>query len=321
VIPQPILREGDLDPSVLDGVTLGIIGYGSQGRAQALNLRDSGYDPVLGLRPGRSIDRARQDGFDPVEPGAAAARSDLLMILVPDEAQASVVAEVVPGLHPAAHIGFPGGFGVHFGLFEIPDTVSPLMVAPKGPGQVLRQRYLSGGGIPALVGARPGDSDGLDLALAYARALGCGRAGVMVTGFREEAVADLFGEQCVLTGGMIDLMKTAFRILVEAGYPAEIAYIECVSEVDYMASLISEVGLSELGHHVSSTAGYGGRTRGRRIVGAGVEAELRKILAEIEDGHFTREFLDSGEAAPEDSELGNALGIAFRRLKGEQDGP
>jgi ketol-acid reductoisomerase len=291
VTEKRIFSDADLDAAVLHGRQIGLIGYGSQGRAQALNLRDSGFKPLIGVRPGRSLDRARRDGFEPLSVEATASKSDVIVILTPDETQAQVCnSQVFPAARRGTFVGFSTGFAVHFGLVTLPDGLGGFLVAPKGPGKILRQRYLEGKGIPALVASVGGDAAAMDVAMAYAKAIGCGKAGVIRTTFREEAVADLFGEQCVLTGGLVELMKAAFEVLVGRGYSPEVAYIECIYEVEYMASLIQRVGLADLADHVSSTAHYGGVTRGRRLVDEATRTELNRILDEIEGGDFLKEF-------------------------------
>ena len=286
-----VLFEPDLSTSALRTRQVGIIGYGSQGRAQALNLRDSGVIPLIGLRPGPSFEAASRDGFNPAAPGDVASNADVVMVLTPDETHADVCERsIFPVAADGAHIGFAAGFTVHYGVVRMREGLHPIMVAPKGPGRVLRRRFKSGGGIPALVAAHDDDPDGLEIAKAYAKALGCARAGVIETTFSEEAVADLFGEQSVLCGGLVELMKTAFDILVDRGYTPEVAYIECIAEVEYIASLISRVGLVDLGNHISSTAFYGGATRGARVVGADIRKRLEDILGEIESGSFYEEF-------------------------------
>jgi ketol-acid reductoisomerase len=286
-----ILFESDLDSSILQDRRITIIGYGSQGRAQALNLRDSGFSPTVGLRRGTSFDRACRDGFDPVPPAEVVPGADIVMILTPDESHAEVCNELVfPAAGEGTHVGFGAGFTVAFGTVRMPERLHAFLVAPKGPGSVLRRAYTEGGGIPALVAAADDAKPGLAVAEAYAKALGCGRAGVVRTTFREEAIADLFGEQVVLCGGLVELMKTAFDTLVDRGYTPEVAYIECIAEVEYIASLISRVGLKDLGEHISSTAYYGGATRGPRVVGREVRKRLESILDEIEDGRFFDEF-------------------------------
>jgi len=293
-----ILFEPDLDTSILKTRQIGLIGYGSQGRAQALNLRDSGFAPLIGLRPGPSFETASRDGFAPASPQEVSSASDIIMLLTPDETHAEICDRIVtPSARDGTHIGFSAGFSVHYGVCRIRKGLRPILAAPKGPGSVLREKYKQGMGIPALVAARDGDAEGLEIAKAYATALGCARAGVVVTTFREEAIADLFGEQSVLCGGLVELMKGAFGVLVDRGYAPEVAYIECVSEVEYMASLIARVGLADLEKHISSTAFYGGVTRGRRVIDRGTRKRLESVLDEIESGRFYEEFRRSVELA------------------------
>jgi ketol-acid reductoisomerase len=291
VTRKRIFSDVDLDTSILHGKQIGIIGYGSQGRAQALNLRDSGFPPLIGVRKGGSYDEAVLDGFEPRPVPDVSHESDIVMLLTPDETQPKVCRDgVLPNLRQGSFIGFAAGFTVHFGLVTVPTGHTVFLVAPKGPGGILRSRFVAGGGIPALVASLNDEKSGMAVAMAYAKALGCGRAGVVRSSFKEEAVADLLGEQCVLTGGLIELMKASFEALVERGYSPEVAYIECVSEVEYMASLISRVGLAGISGQISSTANYGGITRGARIVDKDVRARIREILDEIESGSFLEEF-------------------------------
>jgi ketol-acid reductoisomerase len=286
-----ILFDRDLDFSILEGLRIAIIGYGSQGRAHALNLRDSGFPPAIGLRPGPSFDRAGRDGFVPVSPHEAVSGAGFVMILTPDESHAEVCRDdVFPVAADGTYIGFAAAFTVHFGVVRMREGLRPVLVAPKGPGSVLRRTFEEGRGIPAMVAAAGDETRGLELAGAYARALGCGRAGVLRTTFREEAVADLFGEQCVLCGGLVELMKESFGVLVDRGYTPEAAYIECVAEVEYIASLVSRVGLAGLYDNISTTAAYGGLSRGPRVLGPDVRTRLERILDEIEDGRFYEEF-------------------------------
>lgn len=286
-----MLLDADIDASPLDRARIAIIGYGSQGRAQALNLRDGGFLPLVGARRGASSDRAAADGLRPLSIEEAASQADVIMILTPDETQSDVLSNhVLPHATADALLGFATGFTVHFGLVDVPAGSKAFLVAPKGPGAVLRRRFCEGSGIPALAASLHDDRREMAVALAYAKAIGCARVGVIRTTFREEAVADLFGEQCVLAGGMVELMKAAFEVLVGRGYSPEVAYIECISEVEYMASLISRVGMADLEANISSTAAYGGATRGPRLIDQAVRQKLVAALDEIESGAFAREF-------------------------------
>jgi ketol-acid reductoisomerase len=297
VTEKRIFSDADLNTAVLCGKQIGLIGYGSQGRAQALNLRDSGFTPLIGNRRGKSFTKAEADGFRPASIKEVAALSDILMVVVPDETQAAICNhEVIPCAREGTFIGFSTGFAVHYGLIRFGEGFKVFLTAPKGPGGVLRARYLEGGGIPALVASFGDDADAMNVATAYAKAIGCARAGVIKSTFSEEAVADLFGEQCVLTGGLIELMKAAFEVLVARGYSPEVAYIECIAEVEYMASLVAQVGLPNLSAHISSTSHYGGVTRGRRLIDAETKAKLNGILDEIEGGGFLEEFRAHVEA-------------------------
>jgi ketol-acid reductoisomerase len=241
------------------------------------------------------------------------------MILTPDETHSEICDRLVlPNVSDGTAIGFGAGSSVHFGLVSIPAAYPVFLVAPKGPGAVLRQRFTEGTGIPAIVASRDGEGEGMAIALAYARAIGCGRSGVIQASFREEAVADLFGEQCVLSGGMIELMKSAFDVLVDRGFPPEIAYIECIAEVEYMASLISRVGLAHLEDHISSTAFFGGATRGKRVIDESTKERLLAVLDEIESGKFFNEFrerLASGEGLPAGPWRSEALERARARFE------
>lgn len=279
----------------LNDLRIGILGYGSQGRAQALNLRDSGITPLVSVREGRSKKIAIEDGFDVVSPEELACQCDLVMVLVPDEIQGEICSQkIFPYLRCGAAIGFAAGFSVFSGLVKVPEDKRGLLVAPKGPGEILRKRYLAGDGLPCLVASLNSDRSLLDLAKQYASAIGCGKICIETT-FAEEAIADLFGEQCVLAGGMIELMKAAFGILVSKGFDPRIAYIECIAEVEYMAALVSKAGLKDLSSNISSTAWYGGSTRGRRLIDDKIKQKMEEILEEIVSGKFSEEFRSTGK--------------------------
>ncbi len=284
--------DGDLD--LLLSRRVAILGYGNQGRAQALNLRDSGVPVRIGLRPNSpSIDRAQRDGFETDGLLEAVRFSDLVMILVPDEAQAGLLGDVVrPALRPGQAVGFSHGFALRFGHHALGRDVGVILVAPKGPGSALRANFTRGGGLPALVGVENDPGGGmLGLALAYAKGIGCLRCGALEVSAAMEAEADLFGEQAVLCGGVSALAEAAFDTLVEAGYPEELAYIECVQELKAMVDRMFEMGLDGMWEGVSGTARYGGLTRGPRLISPQVREALRETLDDIRSGRFAREWL------------------------------
>jgi ketol-acid reductoisomerase len=290
--------EQDGDLALLRGKTIGIIGYGSQGHAHALNLRDSGLDVVVGL-PESSKSRAKAEsaGLRVLSTADAAKASDTMMILVPDHLQGDLYrSEIEPHLGAGKTLMFAHGFSIHFGQIDPPGTVDVSMIAPKAPGHRVRELFTEGVGVPALVAVHQ-DASGqaLQNALAYALALGCLKAGVIETTFREETESDLFGEQCVLCGGASELIRAGFETLVEAGYAPEIAYFECLHELKLIVDLIYEGGLSYMRYSVSDTAEYGDYTRGPRIVNAETRAEMRKILSEIQSGQFARAWINENK--------------------------
>jgi ketol-acid reductoisomerase len=291
-----IRREGDIDPAPLAGRRIGILGYGNQGRAQALNLRDAGSAVRVGLREGSaSRARASADGIDCGSLAEVSRWADIVAVLVPDEAQPAVLAAAgLAGDEGAAGkaIGFAHGFNVAYGQVAIPSRAAVFLVAPCAPGDRVREAFVRGGGVFAYVavGQDPGGGT-LDLALAYARALGCARAGVMVTTFRAETEVDLFGEQAVLCGGLHALLTAAFDTLVEAGYPPELAYLECHHQLVWLAATVHAEGIAGTRRRISTTALYGDLTRGPRVIGEPSRTALRAILEEIRDGRFAREFL------------------------------
>jgi ketol-acid reductoisomerase len=285
-------KDGNLD--LLKGKTMAIIGYGSQGHAHALNLRDSGVNVVVGLHAGsKSAAKATAAGLKVVPVGEAAEIADVLMILVPDHIQADLYnAEIAPHMKRGKTMMFAHGFNIHFGQIQAPPGVDVSMIAPKAPGHRVRELFTEGVGVPALVAIHQ-DASGhaLENALAYALALGCLKAGVIETSFREETESDLFGEQSVLCGGVSELIRAGFETLVEAGYAPEIAYFECLHELKLIVDLIYEGGLSYMRFSVSDTAEYGDYTRGPRIVNDQTREEMRKILSEIQSGQFAREWI------------------------------
>ena len=275
---------------------MGIFGYGNQGRAQALNLRDSGVAVRVGLRPGSpSIARAQADGVTAEAAAAVAAWADVLVLLVPDEAQPALLRELSPGVGSGEGraLGFAHGFSVTFGQLALPNAAGVFLVAPCAPGARMREAFERGGGVFAYVAVHqdPPGSKTEALALAYARALGCGRAGIFRTTFQAEAEVDLFGEQAVLCGGMHALLTAAFDILVAAGYPPEMAYLECHDQLVWLAASVHQEGVAGTRRQISSTALYGDLTRGPRIIGAESRAALAAVLKEIRSGEFAAEFL------------------------------
>ncbi|HUD65306.1 MAG TPA: ketol-acid reductoisomerase [Candidatus Sulfotelmatobacter sp.] len=289
-----IFYERDAKPEALKGKTIAILGYGSQGHAQAQNLRDSGYKVIVGLEPTRaSALQARADGMVVVAPDEAAKRADWIHVLTPDETQAAMYAQYVkPYLHPGKILGFSHGFSIHFKTIVPPDDVDVVMIAPKSPGHLLRRVYSEGRGVPSLIAIQQDASKRAhEYALAYAYGIGSTRAGVLETTFKEETESDLFGEQAVLCGGLTSLIKKGFETLVEAGYAPEIAYFECLHEVKLIVDLIYEGGLGRMRYSISNTAEYGDLTRGEQVVGDATRAAMKKTLADIQSGEFAREWI------------------------------
>ncbi|BCX11446.1 MAG: ketol-acid reductoisomerase (NADP(+)) [Thermosynechococcus sp.] len=286
--------DADAQLELLKDKTIAIIGYGSQGHAHALNLRDSGLNVVVGLYAGsRSAERARGDGLA-VHPVAEAAKmADWIMVLLPDEVQRVVYEqEIAPHLQTGNVLSFAHGFNIHFGQIVPPASVDVVMIAPKGPGHLVRRTYTQGEGVPCLFAVYQNASgQARELAMAYAKGIGGTRAGILETTFREETETDLFGEQVVLCGGLSALIKAGFETLVEAGYQPELAYFECLHEVKLIVDLIVEGGLAKMRDSISNTAEYGDLTRGPRIITDETRAEMRKILHEIQTGQFAREFV------------------------------
>jgi ketol-acid reductoisomerase len=289
-----IFYDKDADLGRLAGKTVAVVGYGSQGHAHALNLRDSGVNVVVGLRKDSgSRVKAEAEGLRVVEPRDAAREADVVMLVVPDETAAGIYnEEIAPNLVPGNHVAVAHGFNVHFGQIVAPAGVAVWMVAPKGPGHTVRGHYKEGKGVPCLVAVHQDpNGDALHTALAYAKGIGGGRAGIIETNFREETETDLFGEQTVLCGGLTALMQAGFETLVEAGYAPEMAYFECIHEVKLIVDLIYEGGVANMRYSVSNTAEYGDLTRGPRIIDESVKARMKEALREIQSGQFAREFI------------------------------
>ncbi len=290
-------KDGNL--SLLKGKTVAIIGYGSQGHAHALNLRDSGVSVVVGLYPGsKSQAKAESAGLRVLSTAEAAKAADVIMILVADHIQGDLYnSDIAPHLTAGKTLMFAHGFNIHFGQIAAPAGVDVSMIAPKAPGHRVRELFTEGVGVPALVAVHQNASGkALEQALAYALALGCLKAGVIETSFKEETESDLFGEQAVLCGGVSELIRAGFETLVEAGYAPEIAYFECLHELKLIVDLIQEGGLGYMRYSVSDTAEYGDYTRGPRIVNDETRAEMRKILREVQTGEFARQWIGENKS-------------------------
>jgi ketol-acid reductoisomerase len=294
-----LFYDSDADLSLLNGKTVAIIGYGSQGHAHALNLKDSGIQVVVGLYEGsRSADKARADGLEVLPVAEACAKADWIMILLPDEVQKAVYEqEIAPHLSKGKVLSFAHGFNIRFGLIVPPADVDVVMIAPKGPGHTVRWEYQNGQGVPCLFAVEQ-DASGQAraLAMAYAKAIGGTRAGILETNFKEETETDLFGEQAVLCGGLSELVKAGFETLVEAGYQPELAYFECMHEVKLIVDLMVKGGLTAMRDSISNTAEYGDYVSGPRVINADTKAEMKRILADIQDGTFARNFVAECEA-------------------------
>jgi ketol-acid reductoisomerase len=306
-----MIYDKDADLSRLDGKIVAILGYGSQGHAHALNLTDSGVEVVVGLREGSSsVEKARADGLR-VEPVAdAASAGEIVMVLLPDEKQAEVWgAEIGDGIAPGNLLMFAHGFSIHFGQIDPGPEVDVGMVAPKGPGHLVRRQFLEGNGVPGLVAVHQ-DATGSahDVVLAYSKGIGCTRAGVIETTFREETETDLFGEQAVLCGGVTELVRAGYETLVDAGYDPRLAYFECLHELKLIVDLMYEKGISGMRYSISNTAEYGDLTRGKRVIGAPTREAMQRILADIQSGDFAREWIAENQAGQEN----------FQRLRAEQ---
>ena len=308
-----IYYQEDCNLGLLEGKTIAVIGYGSQGHAHALNAKDSGVNVIIGLYEGsKSWDKAVSHGFEVYTAEEAAKRADLIMILINDEKQAQLYHEsIAPNLEAGNVLMFAHGFSVHFGLINPPKDVDVIMIAPKGPGHTVRGQYQEGKGVPCLIAVHQ-DATGKahDLGLAYALAIGGARAGVLETTFREETETDLFGEQAVLCGGVTALMKCGFDVLVEAGYEPESAYFECIHEMKLIVDLINESGFAGMRYSISNTAEYGDYSVGSRIITEDTKKEMKKVLTEIQNGTFARNWLL-------ENQVGCPNFLATRRIESE----
>jgi ketol-acid reductoisomerase len=294
-----IYREKDAKPLALKKKTVAILGYGSQGHAHANNLKESGVNVIVGELPGGSAAKKAQDaGFEVHDAAAAVSRADLVSMLLPDELQGRIYREsVAPNLKKGAFLMFAHGFNIHFGQIVPRPDINVFMVAPKGPGHLVRAQYLKGEGVPALIAVHQDPSrKSKEVALAYAAAIGAARAGVIETTFREETETDLFGEQAVLCGGVTALVLAGYETLVEAGYAPEMAYFECLHELKLIVDLIYEGGISTMRYSISNTAQYGDLTRGPRIITDGTKREMKRMLEEVQDGSFAREWILENQA-------------------------
>lgn len=283
--------ENDINTKALDGKCVAVIGYGSQGRGQAMNLRDSGVNVVVGIREGgKSWKQAESEGWTPLSMADAAKQGDIVCLLCPDLAQPQVYRDhVAANLKPGSTVLFSHGFNIHFGSIKVDEQHNVVLIAPKGPGGMVRRQYEEGSGVPGLVAVhQDATGNALEMALAYGSGVGCARAGIIQTTFPEETETDLFGEQAVLCGGLSELIVAGWETLVEAGYQPEIAYFECLHEVKLIVDLIYEGGLARMHEFVSDTAAWGDLITGKRIINADTRAEMKKILTEIQDGTFAK---------------------------------
>ncbi|MDR2655176.1 MAG: ketol-acid reductoisomerase [Oscillospiraceae bacterium] len=306
--------DSDCNLSILEGKTVAVLGYGSQGHAHSQNLKDSGVRTIIGLRKSsQSWAKAEEAGFEVYETAEAAKKADLIMILVPDELQPGIYeADVKPNLEEGNVLMFAHGFSVHFKQIDPPEGVDVIMVAPKGPGHVVRTAYAEGQGVPSLIAIERDFSGRAEqYALAYAAGIGAGRAGIIKTTFKEETETDLFGEQAVLCGGVTALMRAGFDTLVEAGYAPEMAYFECIHEMKLIVDLINTKGFAFMRYSISNTAEYGDYRTGKRIITDETRREMKKVLGEIQDGTFASEWISENKSG------GRAKFLAQRRIQSE----
>jgi len=308
-----VFYDADADLGLLQGRTVAVLGYGSQGHAHALNLKDSGVDVVVGLRPdSASVGDAQRAGLEVTDVADAASRGDVVAVLLPDEKQGEIWREqIADGIAPGNLVLFGHGFSVHYGEVAPPPEVDVALVAPKSPGHLVRRQFTEGRGVPGLIAIHQDASGSAQaLSLAYARGIGCTRAGVIETSFREETETDLFGEQAVLCGGVTELVRAGYETLVDAGYDPQMAYFECLHELKLIVDLMYEKGITGMEHSISNTAEYGDLTRGKRIISDTTRTAMKEILGEIQSGAFAREWIAENRAGQEN----------FQRMRREAQG-
>lgn len=292
-----VYYDESVKKDALEGKKIAVLGYGSQGHAHAKNLKDNGYDVIIGIRPGHSFDRAKKDGFDVYPVGEAVKQADVIMVLLPDEIQGKVYdEEIAPNLEAGNALAFAHGFNIHFDVIKPPSDVDVFLVAPKGPGHLVRRTFTEGSSVPALFGVgQDATGNAFDIALSYAKGIGATKAGVIETTFKEETETDLFGEQAVLCGGVTQLIQNGFETLVEAGYQPELAYFEVLHEMKLIADLMYEGGMETMRYSISNTAEYGDYVSGPRVITPDVKENMKAVLTDIQNGTFANNFIKGNE--------------------------
>lgn len=292
-----VYYDQDVKTDALQGKKIAVVGYGSQGHAHAQNLKDNGYDVVIGIRPGRSFDKAKEDGFDVFPVAEAVKQADVIMVLLPDEIQGDVYKnEIEPNLEKHNALAFAHGFNIHFGVIQPPADVDVFLVAPKGPGHLVRRTFVEGSAVPSLFGIQQGASgQARNIALSYAKGIGATRAGVIETTFKEETETDLFGEQAVLCGGVSKLIQSGFETLVEAGYQPELAYFEVLHEMKLIVDLMYEGGMENVRYSISNTAEFGDYVSGPRVITPDVKKNMKAVLTDIQNGNFSNRFIEDNK--------------------------
>ncbi|HDF4763100.1 TPA: ketol-acid reductoisomerase [Staphylococcus aureus] len=292
-----VYYDQDVKTDALQGKKIAVVGYGSQGHAHAQNLKDNGYDVVIGIRPGRSFDKAKEDGFDVFPVAEAVKQADVIMVLLPDEIQGDVYKnEIEPNLEKHNALAFAHGFNIHFGVIQPPADVDVFLVAPKGPGHLVRRTFVEGSAVPSLFGIQQGASgQARNIALSDAKGIGATRAGVIETTFKEETETDLFGEQAVLCGGVSKLIQSGFETLVEAGYQPELAYFEVLHEMKLIVDLMYEGGMENVRYSISNTAEFGDYVSGPRVITPDVKENMKAVLTDIQNGNFSNRFIEDNK--------------------------